>query len=260
MINPIKLIKTRENKPESKVKASPAKNKDANFVHPNDKKADEVNLTSYNKHNQEWDENWEDVAFERDKGFLGQNKDSYTYKTANGSTINVKNTKGVIVKQNKNTGEIVIIGASANDINLGKGDNLTLIESTAKNINANNGDAVIKVEGANTSVAHIKGGKGSQNVTVSAGAKVESIETGDDDDSVTVNNAIVGKIDTGNGNDSVLAHNANIFHDIKLGNGQDFGEIPNFDADLGLNEALDSDEDFGLDDALELLKKQLDLG
>ena len=183
----------------------------------------EENKTSYNQYNQTFDENWEDVEFTQDKalGFLW-NVDSYTYTTSNGSTITVKKTDGITVKQNKQTGEIVIIGGNVEDINLSDKNNLTLIEANAKNINAKQGDATIKIEGSHSSVASITGGRGSQNVIVSAGAKVEHINTGDGDDTVIVNHSTVGKVETGSGSDGVIAYNSTITNNVDLGKDNDY--------------------------------------
>ncbi len=183
----------------------------------------EENKTSYDALNTEFDDNWEDVQYSQNKalGFLW-NKGTYTYTTSNGSTITVKNTDSITVKQNKQTGEIVIIGGNIEDVNLSGKNNLTLIEATAKNINASTGDATIKIEGTHTSVANMKGGKGSQSVIVSAGAKVEHINTGDDDDAVIINNSQVGKVETGIGNDGVITYNSNITNNVNLGKNDDY--------------------------------------
>lgn len=183
----------------------------------------EQNQTSYNQYNQTFDDNWEDVKFEKDKflGFLWYTGNC-TYTTSNGSTITVKNTDGITVKQNKQTGEIVIIGGNTEDINLAEGNNLTLIEATAKNINASSGDATIKIEGSHTSVANVTGGYGSQSVIVSAGAKVEKINTGDDDDAVIINNSQVGKVETGKGNDGIIVYNSTITNNVDLGKDNDY--------------------------------------
>ncbi len=170
---------------------------------------------------------WEipEPTSEKALGFLWKNGVyNYTFTSKDGtvSTIKTKDTENLIVARNKETNEIVIIGGNVESINLGKGDDVTLINANAKEIIADEDDATIKVEGAKSNVAKIIGKDGSQEVIVSHGAKVELIKTGDGDDSIIVSNAAAGKIVSGKGDDALILNNATVSGNINTEKGDDY--------------------------------------
>ncbi|MBR3605177.1 MAG: S-layer family protein, partial [Candidatus Gastranaerophilales bacterium] len=162
-------------------------------------------------------EEWNDVEPIQKSRLFGS--DTFVYTTSDGSTIEVKNSEGIEVKQNLITGEIVVIGANNASIELKEGANLTVVESIIEDIKANSGNETINVRGAHTTVVNIDGGKGNQNITIADGANVENISTGKGEDTINIlNNASAGKINTGAGNDTINIENSTINNNIQTEN------------------------------------------
>ena len=178
---------------------------------------DGIGITNYDS------EEWEDIKPLANKflGFLWNNN-TFTYETENGSKITVSNTDNVVVKRNKETGELVVVGANKADIDVKENDSITIVESTVNKINAQNGDSTINIVGSHTTVGKIIGGDGNQVVNISNGASVDKIKTGDGDDKINLSNdAYAGKIITGDGNDTITAQNSTISNTVRTGDGDD---------------------------------------
>ena len=169
---------------------------------------------------------------------------SYTYTTNNGAKIKLDNIdENTFVLENKETGEIVIIGANdtdiegdnsnvkltildsnVNKIKMGKGnDNITLENSTADSIEGGKGNDVINIKNS-TVTNSIKGGD-NEDYIYAVNSKIGTIESGKGDDDISVSNSTVAKIDGGKGNDVILANSSSNIEEIFGGKGDDLINI-----------------------------------
>lgn len=167
--------------------------------------------------------------------------DTFIFKAPDGSTVEVKDCDSIQVKVNKDTGEIVVIGANNASVTLAKDAKLNVVQSTIENIYAQQGGETINAEGAYTTIANIRGGDGKQTVNVKDGAHVEDISLGAGNDEVNVSNAQIGKINAGKGDDIVTIDNSTIQNEIKTEAGKDSVTVQN-------QSILMSDLNTGLDD------------
>ena len=181
---------------------------------------------------------WSDVTSEANK-FLFWETGTYTFKASDGSTIKVSNTDNVQVKENKETGEIVVIGANKADITAKKDSNITVVESTVNSISAKSGSTVNVTE--KSTVGNIRGGWGSQTINISNGASVQSVKTGWGDDTVTVSNSDVAKVNTGWGSDSVTISDSTVSSDVKTSLGHDNVTINNSNVGGNLSTGFGND-------------------
>lgn len=138
----------------------------------------------------ELDDKWQSIEAETDKalGFLWETG-TYTYKTSNGIDITVSDATDIKIYENKETGEVIVVGAKGAKINSSSEDaKLTIYDSEIESIDTGKGNDKVKIY--NSSVGNLSTGKGT--------------------DSITIEDSEVGKINTGSGNDFVSVSDSNI--------------------------------------------------
>lgn len=206
---------------------------------------DDVDETNANKlldngledGNLEYDR-WENIEAEKDS-FLFIDTGKYTFTTSDGSKIILDDIEGVQVRQNKLTGEIVVIGAknaiikgsnekvkiniynsSIEKISMGNGDDEIYIEDSVVNeISGGKGNDKIKL--SNSEVKTVDGGRGNDEIKISDDSKVDNVKGGKGNDVICVeNSSISGTIDAGDNDDYIYSSDSNIFS-IKGGKGED---------------------------------------
>ena len=136
------------------------------------------------------DDKWQSIEAQTDKalGFLWETG-TYTYRTSSGIDITVSDTTDIEIYENKETGEVIVVGAKGAKINSSSEDaKLTIYDSEIDSIDT---------------------GKGNDNVKI-YNSTVESLATGKGTDSITIEDSEVGKINTGSGNDFVSVSDSNI--------------------------------------------------
>lgn len=184
------------------------------------------------------DDEWENIEPKKDK-FLFIDTGKYTFTTSDGSKITLEDIEGVEVRQNKITGEIMVIGAKNATINGsnekvkiniynstiekismgGDDDEIYIEDSVVNEISGGKGNDKIKL--SNSEVKTIDGGKGNDEIKISDNSKVGDVKGGKGNDSIYIENSdISGTIDSGDNDDYVYSSNSNI-HTINGGNGED---------------------------------------
>ena len=188
---------------------------------------------------------WTSVEAKANKNILGNVKD-YTFKTSSGTKIDLEDIEGVKILENKQTGEIVVVGANGATINAGNKDaKITIYDSDIKKLDTDKGNDEVKIY--NSNVGEITTGRGIDNVLIE-NSQVEKVNTGSGSDSVKVKDSSIGnantsssllwgvfddaedtvtlvnseadKIKTGRGNDNVIASDSNV-EKLKTGSGSD---------------------------------------
>lgn len=169
---------------------------------------------------------WEAVEPEANK-FLFWNTGKYTFTTADGTTIELKDLDGVEVYQNSETGEVVIIGAKdatiyGSDVSskisvydstvdylfLGTGnDNLYIENSTVEDVSNSWGDDNIEIN--NSNVDSLYSGEGSQKITVKD-SEIGELNAGSGDDTISVNSSDVEYLVGNLGNDNIFVSNSEV--------------------------------------------------
>jgi len=154
-------------------------------------------------------ENWAPVEPAKDK-ILFFETGSYTYTTSNGQKIKFTNVnEDTVVLENKETGEIVIIGANDTDI---ESDNsnakITILDSNVHTIKTGKGNDNITVE--NSIVDIIDGGKGNDIINVKDSSTVKNVKGGDGEDHINITNSIAGIIYGGKGDDEIMVNNSEV--------------------------------------------------
>ncbi len=189
-------------------------------------------------------DNWSAVEPSKNK-VLFIETGSYTYIMSNGAKIKFDNIdENTLVLENKETGEIVIIGANdtniegdnsdikvtildsdVNKIKMGKGnDNITLENSTADSIEGGKGNDVINIK--NTVTNTVKGGD-NEDYIYAVNSKIGSIEGGDGNDDIIAENSTVAKLDGGKGDDVIMANSSSSIEELFGGKGDDLISINN---------------------------------
>lgn len=208
---------------------------------------------------------WEDIEPQRDKalGFLWETGTS-SYVTSDGSRIQVSDTEGVVVRQNKVTGEILVMNAKDAKIDgSGNGAKISVLESSLSSLNTGNGDDEIylvnsqvsgvvntnkgsdKIVISNSGVKSVNSGRGEDKVEIINGSDVSfvntesgsdkvivqnsnvenQISTGDSVDDVIISNSTVFKVDTGNDSDRILINEGSTVNQANAGNGNDVVDV-----------------------------------
>ena len=165
-------------------------------------------------------EEWESVEATKDK----------TYKTGDGSTIEVSND-GAQVKQNKNTGEIVIIGAQdAKICPKGGASSVNIIDSSVESIVLDTGsdnifiknstvDEIVDNSGGNNNIEIRDGstvnniflGNESNDEIIVSDSTVEYLNSGSGDDTIqSIDSSNIGQLYGGHGNDNIFVYNSNV--------------------------------------------------
>ncbi len=152
-------------------------------------------------------EDWSQIEPSADK-FLFIETGSYTYTTSNGQKIKFTNVdEDTVVLENKETGEIVVVGA--NDTNI-EGDSsdikITILDSDVKNIKMGKGNDSVTIE--NSTVETIEGGKGNDIINIKNSTVTNSVEGGDNEDYIYAVNSKIGTIEGGDGNDDIVTSNS----------------------------------------------------
>jgi len=201
----------------------------------NDIDASKVYLnTKYSEYNSA---DWEDIEPKQDK-FLWIETGSYIYTASDGTKIKLDDIENVIVRQNKKTGEIIIIGAKDAEVTTGKKDaNIKIFDSEISKFESKSGDDKVYIE--NSIVKTLETGKGNDDVTIrnSTVSKIDTssgldtliiedstitkkIETGASEDFVYINNSTVERVETNTGDDEILVENSQV-NVIDAGMGDD---------------------------------------
>ncbi len=165
-------------------------------------------------------EEWESVEATKDK----------TYKTSDGSTIKVSND-GAQVKQNKITGEIVIIGAQDAEIcPKGGASSVNIIDSSVESIVLDTGsdnifiknstvDEIVDNSGGNNNIEIRDGstvnniflGNESNDEIIVSDSTVEYLNSGSGDDTIqSIDSSNIGQLYGGHGNDNIFVYNSNV--------------------------------------------------
>ncbi len=147
---------------------------------------------------------WNDVQIKDEKflGFLWKTGESYT--TSNGVKIKANNLgdENIIVKENKKTGEVIIVNGENVQVEGGKNnDKVAIINSTVGKVTTGKGDDTVVLYNADTS------GK---------------IDTGKGNDSIVVANSDVNKINSSSGKDNLSVVSKSSVKNIELGSGNDY--------------------------------------
>ena len=225
-----------------------------------DGNADEISYGDISTLNYDSDE-WEDVKYTQDTGIFGSKKDSYTYTSDDGTTIQVSVTDGVTVKRNSEMGKIVIIGAQGASITSGSSDtSITICDSKIDSIKTKKGNDELEIY--NSTVGTIETGKGIDSITIE-NSTIEDINTGSGSDIINASNSTISeadtsseflfgildsgedtlifnnvkanKIKTGKGDDTVIAENSSV-DTLKTGKGEDLLSLNKTDVkNLGIN-------------------------
>lgn len=177
---------------------------------------------------------WEEVDIKTKKtGFLGLGGKQGYYKAPNGMELKFDLSDDVIIKRNKNTGEIFINNAQNLVVNgTDKDDNLTISGCEIKEIKTKNGDDTIKIINNSHMAIYLTDkfntGKGNDTVLIKDSTIVEEIKTGDGNDKIIAQKSNLNEILTQNGNDSVKLNDV-IALNLDLGKGLNRTEVNNSD-------------------------------
>ncbi len=164
---------------------------------------------------------------------------NYTYTTSKGANLKFNNVdEDTFVLENKETGEVVIIGANntniesdnsnikitvldsnVNKIKTGKGnDNISIENSIVKSIDTGSGNDIINIKNS-TVDDEINGGNDEDYINIS-NSKAGLIKGGKGDDEILISNSAVEKIEGGKGNDIIMASSQSSIGEL-FGNGGD---------------------------------------
>ncbi len=186
-------------------------------------------LSSKNVDQYSSESDWSDITWTENNK---RGKKTYTFKTADGTTITVDNlvnpdtNQEIKVKQNPKTGEIIVIGANQASI---KGSNngvkINIIDSSISDIALGKGDDNIVVH--NSTIKSLLSGSG-DDIIQAYDASINEINSDSGDDSIYLFNSTVNKdVNSGSGNDKIIIENSTVEKDINAGKDDDFINIQN---------------------------------
>lgn len=161
---------------------------------------------------------WEEIEPEKG-GFFNS---SYTYTLPDGTTIKLDDIEDVIVKVNKNTGEIILVGAENAVIDGGDSDvKIKIFDSTLDKLTTGSGDDNIYLY--NTEVSgNIITKNGDDSIRAYEGSVINDIFMDNGNDYLYINDSIVtGKIDTSGGDDRITIGGNSQINKIDSGTGND---------------------------------------
>lgn len=173
-------------------------------------------------------EEWTPLNSKNNKamGFLWETG-TKTYTSHSGVSITVNNDTEAEIYENKETGEVVVIGAKGAVIGSGsKSAKITVYDSEIERIETSKGYDDIKIY--NSNVKELKTWEGTDSVTITD-SDIENIETGSGNDFVTVISSDVNKTNTSStflwglfddAEDTVIIKDTNA-NEIKTGRGDD---------------------------------------
>ena len=189
---------------------------------------------------------WTSVEAKANKNIFGNVKD-YTFKTSSGTKIDLEDIEGVKILENKETGEIVVVGANGATINAGNKDaKITIYDSDIKKLDTDKGNDEVKIYNSNvgkittgrgidnvvienSNVEKINTGSGTDNV-ITTNSNVEVLKTAGGEDTVNLNKTEVNKVKTGGGNDNIFATDSDV-NKLKTGIGSNSLNIDNTEVD-----------------------------
>ncbi len=170
---------------------------------------------------------WSEIESKENKTLFGKSRGTYTYTASNGTKVTVENSDGAQILENKETGEILVIGAEGAEIKGSSKDNtITVYDSEIDSIETGKGADNIKVY--SSTVDTIKTGKGTDSIYIND-STVESLNTGAGSDFVSVTNSDTSKINTSSsflngildsGEDTVMLNDSTT-ETLKTGRGDD---------------------------------------
>ena len=179
-----------------------------------------VNRDQYN--NGDW------LDLEGEKKAFSETTFVYEY---NGTkiTIDLSKCPDAQIKYNPKTKELVVINGNGVDIQLGEGQNISVIDSQVDKIDAKKGGETINLIGAYTNVDKITGGNNSQTINISEKATVNKIDTKGGDDVINIKSkgSMAEEIDTGEGDDIINVESGAIVNNIFSGSGADLINVDN---------------------------------
>ena len=205
----------------------------------------------------ELDEKWQPIEAETDKalGFLWETG-TYTYKTSNGVDITVSDTTDIEIYENKETGEVIVVGAKGAKINSSSEDaKLTIYDSEIESIDTGKGNDNVKIY--NSSVGNLSTGKGTDSITIE-NSEVRKINTGSGNDFVSVSDSNISNVNTSSsflfgilddGEDTVILNDSQT-EEVKTGRGNDNiiatnSSVNNLDTGSGSNSLSTEEADIG---------------
>lgn len=178
---------------------------------------------SYSDHASEYNSSeWENLEPE-ENSFLFFKTGGYTYTTPDGTTIELDDIENVIVKVNKETGEIIVVGAENATI---KGSNsgvkINIYDSSISNLSSGNGLDNINLYNTDIS-GNINTASGNDVVNLYEGSVASNVNTGDGNDSVNLydSSTVKGKLNTAAGNDTVRINEKSEVNSVVTGSGDD---------------------------------------
>lgn len=216
-------------------------------------KTDKIN--AFNE--SELDDKWQSVEAQTDKalGFLWETG-TYTYKTSNGVDITVSDTTDIKIYENKETGEVIVVGAKGAKISSSSKDaNITIYDSEIENIDTGKGNDNVKIY--NSSVGNLSTGKGTDSITIE-NSEVRKINTGSGNDFVSVSDSNISNVNTSSsflfgilddGEDTVILNDSQT-EEVKTGRGSDNiiatnSSVNNLDTGSGSNSLSTEEADIG---------------
>ena len=196
------------------------------FINEEEDSKTEDKINTFNE--SELDEKWQSVEAQTDRalGFLWETG-TYTYKTSNGVDITVSDTTDIKIYENKETGEVIVVGAKGAEINSSSKDaNITIYDSEIANIDTGKGNDNIKIY--NSSVENLSTDKGTDSITID-NSLIGNINSGSGNDYISVSDSTVSNVDTSsnflfgildNGEDTVILNDSET-EEVKTGRGND---------------------------------------
>ncbi len=192
----------------------------------------ELSETKAEEYSDGFSSDWEEVKPEVN------NWGSYTFSLGMGASLTMdKIPDGIQVRINKETGDIIIIGAKdarlsyqkpdnikisvinsdMDEISIGSGaDSLILSDSNADSISVSCKNTIIN----DSRVDKIYGGSNDEYIEIN-NSKVDSINSNKGHDEIQINNSEIKNIDGGKGNDEILIYDSKVTGTIKGNDGDD---------------------------------------
>ena len=211
----------------------------------------ELSETKAEEYSDGFSSDWEEVKPEVN------NWGSYTFSLGMGASLTMdKIPDGIQVRINKETGDIIIIGAKnaklsyqkpdnikisvinsdMDEISIGSGaDSLILSDSNADSISVSCKNTIIN----DSRVDKIYGGSNDEYIEIN-NSIVDAINSNQGHDEIHINNSEIKNIDGGNGNDEILIYDSKVTGAIKGSDGDDYIQATNSDINyIGGNKGED---------------------
>ncbi len=171
------------------------------------------------------DDSWKEIQAKEDKTFGLWSSGKYSYTSVSGVTVTLEDTQDVHILENKETGEVVVIGAKGAQIKGGdNGSSITIYDSEIDSIKTGKNDDDIKIY--NSKIDKLNTKQGSDSVIIE-NSEINDIDLGDGEDFISISDSEIEDIKTNSGflwgvfddsQDSVYIENTNV-DELETGKG-----------------------------------------